>query len=55
MTTEIQDHSLPGTSQSDAGGAEIIPFLRPSAPVSAPPTAPEADNHHPDDDGPSAA
>ncbi|GEM_PF-4893643 len=55
MTTEIQDHSLPDSSQPDAGGAEIIPFRRPSAPDSAPPPASEPEDHHPDDDGPSAA
>jgi len=59
MTTEIQDHSRPNSSQPDVGGAEIIPFRRPgapgSAPDSAPPPASEPDDHHPDDDGPSAA
>jgi len=59
MTTEVQDHNPPKSSQPDEGGAEIIPFRRPtapgSAPDSAPPPAPEPDDHHPDDDGPSAA
>lgn len=55
MTTEIHNHSLPAAPQPDAGGAEIIPFRRPSAPDSGPPLAPDTDDHQPDDDGPSAA
>lgn len=56
MTTDITDDSQAAIrSEQEAGGAQIIPFRRPSAPDSAPHPAPEPDDHQPDDDGPSAA